>query len=189
MAISRRRLPLKSEIYLSFEWIAVITLIEVINAFFGHSLNNLGIHPRQIIGLPGIVLSPFLHSDYVHLMSNILPLGLFMVLVMQHGIVRFWLATFVIIVVGGSLVWLLGRGGAVHIGASGLIFGYFSFLVVAGIRSGDIKLLLIAIVVGFLYGGILFGVLPRDLSISWEAHLFGLLAGILAAFWLTSKSR
>ena len=189
MAISRRRISLKSEIYLSFEWVAVLTLIEVINAFFGHSLNNLGIHPRQVIGLPGILLAPFLHSDYVHLMSNLLPLALFMVLVMQHGIVRYWLATAAIIIVGDSLVWLLGRGGAVHIGASGLIFGYFSFLIVAGIRSGNLKLLLIAIAVGFFYGGIIFGVLPRDLRVSWEAHLFGLLAGILAAFWLTSKGR
>jgi membrane associated rhomboid family serine protease len=187
MAISRCRIALKDEIYLSFKWVAVLVLVEIINAFFGHSLNNLGIHPREVIGLPGIVLSPLLHSDYLHLVSNILPLALFAVLVMQHGIVRFWLATFVIVVVGGGMVWLLGRGGAVHIGASGLIFGYFSFLIVAGIRSGDIKLLVIAIAVGFFYGGIIFGVLPREALISWEAHLFGLIAGILAAFWLTGK--
>lgn len=189
MAVSRRRLSLKDEIYLSVKFAAVLTLIEVINAFFGHRLNQLGIHPREIIGLPGIILSPLLHSDYVHLVSNLLPLALFMVLVMQHGIARFWLATLVIVIVGGGMVWLLGRGGAIHIGSSGLIFGYFSFLIVAGIRSGDIKLLAIAIAVGFGYGGILLGVLPRQALISWEAHLFGLVAGILAAVWLTSKSR
>ena len=188
MAVSRRRLSLKNEMYLAFQWAAVLTLIEVINAFFGHRLNQLGIHPREVIGLPGIVLSPFLHSDYVHLVSNVLPLALFMVLVMQHGIVRYWLATVVIVVVGGGLVWLLGRGGAVHIGASGLIFGYFSFLIVAGIRSGDLKLIAIAIAVGIGYGGIIFGVIPQEALISWEAHLFGLIAGILAALWLTAKS-
>jgi len=187
MAVSRRRIPLKDELYLSFSWIAVLVVIEAVNTVFGHRLNQLGIHPREVIGLPGIVLSPLLHSDHVHLLSNLIPLGLFMVLVMQHGIARFWLATFVIVIVGGVLVWLLGRGGAVHFGASGLIFGYFSFLIVAGIRSGDLKLLLIAIVVGFFYGGIIFGVLPRDALVSWEAHLYGLVAGILAAFWLTGN--
>ena len=186
MAISRRRLALRNEIYLSVVWMVFISLVEVFNALIDHRLNYYGIYPRTTEGLVGIIVSPILHSDSVHLVSNVLPLGVFMVLVMQHGIVRFWLATFVIILIGGGLVWLLGRD-AIHIGASGLIFGYFSFLIIAGIRSGDLKLIAIAIAVGLGYGSILIGLDPRQLTVSWEAHLFGLLAGILAAVWLSTK--
>lgn len=186
MAISRRRLPFKKELSLSLSWMLILTLIEVVNASLNHAFNVFGILPRHPQGLIGIFLSPMLHSDGVHLVSNLLPLGIFMILAMQHGIRQFWLATFVIIFVGGLLVWLLGRP-AIHIGASGLLFGYFSFLVVAGIKSGDLKLLAIAIAVGLGYGGIIWGVLPTQTMVSWEAHLYGLLAGILAAFWLSSK--
>ena len=163
-----------------------ISLIEVVNAVTDHQLNYWGIHPRTMDGLVGILICPFLHSGGVHLISNVLPLGVFMVLVMQHGIARYWLATFFIIIVGGFLVWVLGRD-AIHIGASGLIFGYFGFLIVAGIRSSDLKLIAIAIAVGFCYGGILLGLNPTQMTVSWEAHLFGLFAGILAAFWLSAK--
>ena len=186
MAISRRRLPFTKELSLSISWMLILIVVEFINASLDHALNVFGILPRQTQGLMGIFISPILHSDSVHLVSNLLPLGIFMVLVMQHGIRQFWLATFVIIVIGGGLVWLLGRP-AIHIGASGLLFGYFSFLIVAGIRSGDLKLIAISIAVGLGYGGIIFGVIPTQTLVSWEAHLYGLLAGILAAVWLSAK--
>ncbi len=164
----------------------LLIAVEFVNAGLNHQLNIFGILPRNPNSLLGIFISPFLHSDNVHLASNALPLCIFMLLVMQHGIARFWLATILIVTLGGGLVWLLARP-AIHIGASGLLFGYFSFLIVAGIQSRDLKLIAIAIAVGFGYGGIIFGVVPTDGSVSWEAHLFGLFAGILAAAWLSPK--
>lgn len=164
----------------------LITAIEGVNTLVNHQLSYFGIYPRTIEGLIGILTCPFLHSNSTHLVSNVLPLGVFMVFVMQHGIARFWYATAIIMGVGGGLVWLLGRE-AIHIGASGLIFGYFSFLVIAGIRSRDLKLIAIAIAVGFGYGGILLQLNPTQVTVSWEAHLFGLIAGVLAAAWLESR--
>ena len=183
MTISRKRTSFKNELLLSLGWMAFLILVETVNASLDHGLNIYGIDPRNTGSLPGIYLTPVLHSSRYHLFSNLLPLGVFMLLVMQHGIARFWLATVFIITLGGALVWLLGRP-AIHVGASGLVFGYFSFLIIAGIRSRDLKLLLIAIAVGFFYGGIIWGVIPRTGPVSWEAHLFGLFAGLIAGYLL-----
>ncbi len=159
---------------------AVITLLEVINLVSGRMLNQFAILPRETSHLSGIVISPFLHGSLWHYLSNIVPVCLFSYFLLQWGKPRYFTVSAFIIVVTGLLVWLLGRS-AFHLGASGLIYGYFGFLLVAGFLSKKPRLILISIVVGFFYGGMIFGVLPLKSFISWESHLFGLLSGFAAA--------
>jgi membrane associated rhomboid family serine protease len=155
--------------------------LEVIDAILGQPLNNLGIHPRELDGLPGIFLSPVLHADFPHLIANTVPflvLGFFVTL---RGLRVFTIVTLFTALGGGLLVWLAARSGSV-IGASGVIFGYFGYLMAMGIFERSVKSIALAVVVGLLYGGIIFGVVPTDGRVSWEAHLFGALAGVACAY-------
>jgi membrane associated rhomboid family serine protease len=162
-------------------WLAlVITVVELINLFLGRSLNVFGLIPREVGGLIGVATAPFLHGSLMHYFSNIVPLCIFVFLLLQHGAVRFGLVSIVIISLSGILVWLFGRT-AIHVGASGLIYGYFGYLLVAGWLSREIKLLAISLFVGVGYGSMIWGVLPSMPFVSWEYHFFGFLSGIFAA--------
>ena len=121
------------------------------------------------------------HTDSLpHLLVNTAPLVVMTSLIVLRGVRYYLVATFSIILLGGILVWFFARPGA-HVGASGLLFGYFGFLLVRGLFDRRISSIVIAIAVGISYGGIIWGVLPRDGAISWEAHLFGLAAGAFVA--------
>ena len=163
-----------------------VTLIEVINLLTGRVLNQFGNIPRHISALPGIVFGPFLHGNIWHYWSNILPLCLFSFLMLQHGTRRFIYLSIWIIVSTGLLVWLFGRQ-AIHIGMSGLLYGYFGYLLLAGFLSRKPKLIAISLLVGFFYGGLIFGVFPTGSFISWESHLFGFIAGMLGAKLFVKK--
>ena len=171
---------LKSSAYLILGLILVIWAVELVNLLLGHQLNVLGILPRTVAGLPGIVLSPFLHNGIGHVLLNTIPLIILGGLVILHGPRVFVEVSLVVILVTGVGVWIFGRSGY-HVGASGLIFGYFGFLVGRGWYERSVSSILIAVVTIVLYGGMLWGLLPLRNGVSWEAHLFGLLAGILAA--------
>lgn len=158
----------------------LLTVIELLNLITGRQLNQLALVPRELEALGGIILSPFLHGSLWHYSSNIVPICLFSILVMQYGTSRFWKATAFIFLATGGLVWLLGRD-AFHLGASGIVYGYFGFLLYAGFISRRPKLIFISLAVGFFYGGLIFGVLPLQSYISWESHLFGFLSGLAAA--------
>jgi membrane associated rhomboid family serine protease len=162
-------------------FVGVLWAIQVLNWAMGYGLNvAVGLVPRQIAGLDGIVGMPILHGSFAHLMSNTPPL-LVMGAVLAATATRALLAVnAVIIVMGGALVWLLGSP-AIHIGASGLVFGWLGFLVTRGFVDRSPVTLGAALVVGLLYGSILWGVLPGQPGVSWEAHLFGGMAGIAAA--------
>jgi membrane associated rhomboid family serine protease len=160
--------------------VLIIWVVELVNLLLGHRLNLFGIHPRTVAGLPGIVLSPFLHTGIGHVLLNTIPLVILGWLVILRGPRVFLEVSLLIIVVSGVGVWLFGRS-AYHVGASGLIFGYFGYLVARGWYERSLSSILIALVTIVLYGGILLGVLPFRAGVSWEAHLFGLLGGILAA--------
>lgn len=159
---------------------ALLTVIELLNLVTGRQLNQLALVPRDLNALGGIFISPFLHGSLWHYSSNIVPICLFSVLVMQYGVRNFWKTTAFIFLVTGILVWLLGRD-AFHLGASGIVYGFFGFLLYAGFLSRRPKLIIISIAVGFFYGGLIFGVLPVRSYISWESHLFGFLSGLTAA--------
>ncbi|OED45040.1 rhomboid family intramembrane serine protease [Endozoicomonas sp. (ex Bugula neritina AB1)] len=167
--------------------LALLTAIELINMATGRSLNQFGIAPRQIQSLPGILAAPFIHGSLMHLISNAIPLAVFSFLLMMHGFIRYLVVSLWVILVGGGMVWLLGRE-AMHIGASGVIYGYFAYLVVAGFLAKKIKLLLISLFVMLGYGGMIWGVLPTSPYISWESHLFGAVSGVIAAFIWGRKS-
>lgn len=143
-------------------------------------LLQLALIPRSTDGLIGVLTMPLVHYSLPHLMVNTAPFAVMTVLIALRGVGYYLTATFSIILLGGLLVWLFARAGA-HVGASGLLFGYFGLLLVRGLFDRRISSIVIAIVVGISYGGIIWGVLPRDGAISWEAHLFGLLAGAIVA--------
>ena len=166
----------KSSAYWIFGFVLVIWIVELVNLVLGHRLNILGILPRTVAGLPGIVLSPFLHLGIGHVLLNTIPFVILGWLVILHGNRVFLEVSVVIILVSGAGIWLLGRSGY-HVGASGLIFGYFGFLVARGWYERSVSSILIAVVTIVLYGGMLWGLLPLRNGVSWEAHLFGLDVG------------
>ena len=168
--------------------ISLLFIIEIINSLTGRSLGQFGIYPRQLHSLPGIFTAPFIHGSLVHLLSNAIPLAIFSFLLLIHGTKRFVLVNLWIMIVGGGLVWMLGRN-AMHIGASGMLYGYFGYLLIAGFLSRQFKLLLISLFVMLGYGGMIWGVLPSRPYISWESHLFGALAGIAAAYIWQKRRR
>ncbi len=145
--------------------------------------NVWGVRPRTVGGLIGIPLMPFLHAGIGHLLSNTIPLAVLLTL-LAGSRANSWQVVGELILLGGGLLWVLGRSSATHVGASGLVYGLIAYLIVSGLREKRLVPLGIAILVGFLYGTtLLFGVLPSfDQRISWDGHLFGALAGAAIAY-------
>jgi len=139
-------------------------------------------------GLAGIPLSPFLHGSFAHLSLNTLPLVTLGGLLILQGKRLFLSVSLWIILLSGAALWLLGRS-AYHVGASSVLFGYFGYLVARGWYERSISALLVALLTLVLYGSIVWGVLPTRAYISWEGHLFGLLAGVLVARLTTPQRR
>ena len=144
-------------------------------------LRRMGILPRDLFGLFGIVTAPFIHANFSHLMSNTVPL-----ILLGWSIFYFYSKVssrvfLVVYLLTGFLVWLFARE-IYHIGASGLVYAFVSFLFFSGIFRKDNKSIAIALLVTFLYGGVVWGILPGQKGISWESHLFGGIAGLIAAF-------
>jgi membrane associated rhomboid family serine protease len=173
--------------------VALLWGIECVNALLGHRLISWGILPRTFGGLVGIPLSPFLHGSLTHLILNTVPLVTLGSFVAFYGVRLFLAVSLWIILLSGTALWLFGRS-AYHVGASSVIFGYFGYLVARGWYERSVTALLVALLTLVLYGSIVWGVLPTRSYISWEGHLFGLLAGILVArlgtrSWLASAPR
>ena len=178
-------------------FVALLYLIELVDQLSGHSLDRNGIQPLRTDWLTGILFAPLLHADWAHLIANTVPALVLGFLVTLAGMARFVWATAIIWILGGLGTWLIGGLGSCnlptnHIGASGLIFGWLAFLLVFGWLTRHIWQMAASIVVGFAYGGILLGALPvldRCGGVSWQGHLCGALAGVLAAYWLSSPER
>ncbi len=169
-------------------FVTLIWVLELVDFFLGGALNSYGILPREIIGLRGILFAPFLHGGLPHLIANTIPfltLGWF---VMLQETRDFFIVTAITMLVSGLGVWLFGSPG-LHIGASGLIFGYLGFLLLRGYFERNIPSILLSLIVGFLYGGALWGVLPTVPGISWEGHLFGFIGGGIAARFLARRKK
>lgn len=149
--------------------------------FLGNALNWFGLRPRTLIGLLGIVFSPFLHSSVVHLLANSLVFFVLGWMVLYRGATDFVAVTIIVALAEGLGVWLFGRS-ANHIGGSGVIFGYFGFLLFGSFFDQNLTALVLSLAVGIFYWWMLPGIMPsKDRSISWEGHLFGFLGGVLAA--------
>ena len=177
--------------------VAVMWAVELVNIFMGHRLNEYGIVPRTVLGLRGIPAGPFLHGGFGHLLANTGPLLVLGGLVAVRGQANFVGVTAFIIVAGGLALWTVGRPwpwddlqNVVHVGASGLVFGYFGYLVARGWYERSFLAILVAVAVMLVFGtGILFGVLPTAPYISWEGHLCGLIAGVLIARFTRDRLR
>jgi membrane associated rhomboid family serine protease len=161
-------------------FVALLWLLEAIDQLlFRGRLDRLGIRPRTQIGLRGILFAPLLHGTWKHLSANTLPLLVLGWLVMLRGIQEFAIATSVVWLVSGLGTWLFGGANTLHIGASGLVFGYFGILLSRGYFDQDALSAVSAVLVVLLYGPLIWGVLPLRRGVSWQAHLFGFLGGIL----------
>jgi Uncharacterized membrane protein (homolog of Drosophila rhomboid) len=160
----------------------VLWAIQVVNWITGYGLNPaFGLIPRHLGGLDGVIAMPLLHGSFGHLMANTPPLLVMCGLLVATTTRALLPVNTMVIGLGGGLVWLFGSS-AIHIGASGQVFGWFGFLVVRGFVDRSLITLSAALAVGLLYGSILWGVLPGQPGVSWEAHLFGAIAGAAAAF-------
>ena len=166
-------------------FVALLYAVELADSLVDNRLDQEGVRPQETDGLLGILFAPLLHAGWGHLVANTLPLLVLGFLILLSG-VRYWLeVTAVIWVVGGLGTWLVAPPNTVHLGASVLVFGWLVHLILRGFFTGQAGQILIGLVVLFLYGGVLWGVLPGQAGISWQGHLFGALGGGLAA-WLTS---
>lgn len=169
-------------------WVALMWIVELVDIFiFGSKLDLYGIIPRNPIGLRGILFAPFLHGGFSHLISNTIPFLVLGWFVMLQETSDFFVVTTITMLVGGLGVWLLGAPNSVHIGASVLIFGYLGFLLFRGFFERNLPSIFLSILVGFLYGGLVWGVLPSQPHVSWQGHLFGFIGGILAARLLARR--
>lgn len=166
--------------------LAAIWAVEVVNIALGHRLTGFGILPRSVAGLIGIPLTPFIHASIWHTISNTIPLAVLGGLTIVSGERRFWNATVGIIVLSGVLVWIFARS-SFHVGASGLVFGYFGVLLTRAVIERTTLSIVIGFVTILFYGGLLFGILPVGTQVSFEGHLFGLLAGV-AVVWLENRT-
>ncbi|NNA53753.1 rhomboid family intramembrane serine protease [Pseudomonas lactis] len=161
--------------------------LQLLNVATGYSLMAFGLVPRTLHGLFGILTSPFLHASFAHLSANLIAFLVLGTLVILDGLHRFIAVSAIVIVLGGALVWLFGFAG-VHVGASGWVFGLWAYLLSRAWFHRSWSNLLTAAVVALLYGGLIVGFLPRQ-GISFEGHLFGALAGFIAAKVLLSTPR
>lgn len=178
---------LRSQVMILGGLIALLWVLEIIDQLTGRALDQLGIRPRTISGLRGILFAPFLHGSITHLLANTVPfltLGWF---VMLRRTSDFWIVSAIAMLVGGLGTWLVGAPYTVHIGASGVIFGYLGFLLSRGYFERSFISIALSVVIVVLYGGLLWGVLPGRIGVSWEGHLFGFVGGAIAARLLAQR--
>jgi len=167
-------------------FVALLWIIKGVEIVLGANMASLGIYPLETKGLLGILLGPLVHGDLGHLAANSVPL-----LILGTGIFYFYRpiaykVSIFIYLTSGMMLWFGGREGY-HIGASGLVYGFAAFLFLSGILRKHIRLMAISLLVVFLYGGMIWGVLPIDPNVSWEGHLFGGFAGLVVAFYYKDK--
>lgn len=168
-------------------FVAALWVIQVVNWSLGYGLNALfGLIPRNMAGLDGVVGMPLLHGSFAHLVSNTPPLLVMGALLAATASRALMAVNAVIVLLGGGLVWIFGAT-AIQIGALGLVFGWFGFLMARGLLDRSFVALGMALLVGALYGSMIWGVLPTQPGVSWEAHLFGALAGAVAAFAIRTE--
>lgn len=180
-AFYRKKLLLS--LFIPAIFVFMMWLVKAIELLFGVELTFLGIFPLTVKGLTGILFSPLIHDDFKHLVSNAIP-----VLVLGTGIFYFYSdvalkVTLWIYLLTGLFVWLVGRE-AWHIGASGLVYGFASFLFFSGIIRKYFRLIALSLLIVFLYGSMVWGMVPDFyINVSWEAHMMGFVSGIILAIW------
>ncbi|MDL4813509.1 rhomboid family intramembrane serine protease [Actinomadura opuntiae] len=157
-------------------------VLEGVDVLDNGALDQFGIQPHDVDDLPDIFTAPFMHAGFPHLMANTIPFVVLGFIAAARGIARFLVASLIIIVVGGLGVWLFSSANT--LGSSILIFGFFGYLLGRGIFERRALDIVIAVLVVAVYGTMLVGVVPSDPAISWQGHLFGLVGGVLGAWFL-----
>ncbi len=168
---------------------ALMWVVEVVDQVAGGRLDRNGIEPRELDGLDGIVWAPFLHAGFDHLIGNTIPFLLLGFAVALGGIARVIIVTAVVAVVGGLGTWLVAPANTVHIGASGIVFGYAGYLVARGIFSRNVGQIVLGVVVLVVWGTTLMRGLVPETGISWQGHLFGAIGGVVAARLLHKRAQ
>jgi membrane associated rhomboid family serine protease len=143
----------------------------------------LGIIPRTLHGLPGIIFAPLLHGSFNHLFFNTIPLLVLANFILIGGLNYFIFVTLFITITSGALVWCFGKPG-IHIGASAVITGYWALLVTDIFQQGSLTAIILGLISAYYFAGIFFGIFPTQKGVSWEGHLFGLLSGVLLGYWV-----
>lgn len=182
------RSSLTENIKLLFGICLLMLTVHVVNIFLNGFLFNFGIQPHNVYSLPYIFSAPFLHGSWAHLLNNLFGLTIFGGLCLLRGRRFFVGSSLFIITVTGLLVWTFSWRGP-HIGASGWIFGLWSLSIATAWFQRDFVSIVIAVFVIFFYGGMIFGVLPRDPAVSFESHLYGAISGVLYAWMKRKKVR
>jgi membrane associated rhomboid family serine protease len=159
----------------------VLWAVHLLSLLFNEDLSKLGLLPRNLVGLLGILTSPLIHADFSHLISNTIPLIILGWIIFSFYPKLSYLLFVFIYLLTGLLVWIFARQ-VFHIGASGIVYGFVSFLFFSGIFRRDNTSIALALVITFLYGGLVWGMIPGWEGISWESHLFGAITGLIAAY-------
>ncbi|MGI8457889.1 MAG: rhomboid family intramembrane serine protease [Propionibacteriaceae bacterium] len=167
--------------------LALLWVLEFLDQASGNALDAYGIQARELDGLPEIFTAPFLHLGWAHLESNSLPFLVLGFLVLLGGMARWLLSSLISIVSSGLSAWLLTPADTVILGASGLIFGWLTYILVRGVITRKPSQIIVGVIVLVVYGSVLWGVLPGDAGISWQAHFGGAVGGVLAAVWLNRR--
>jgi membrane associated rhomboid family serine protease len=168
--------------------VAAMWAVEVIDLLPHTPFDALGIRPRQVRGLVGVPAAPFLHDGFGHLLSNTIPFLVLGAIIAASGVQRFVQVAVIVGLIAGVGTWLTGPERTVHIGASGLVFGFLTYLVARGAFERRLGHLLVGAVVLFFYGSILWGLLPKP-GVSWQGHLFGAIGGVAAAWVVHGRGK
>lgn len=167
-------------LFISLSFVVLLWLIKIFEEYTRIDLGTLGVYPRKLSGLVGILTAPLVHADFSHLASNSITLLVLMIFLFYAYTNSSFKVFFSVYFLSNVLVWIFARD-AYHIGASGIIYGLVTFMFFVGVFRKDSKSIGLSLLVTFMYGGLVWGVLPTDPAISFEAHLSGAVVGILAA--------
>jgi membrane associated rhomboid family serine protease len=180
-ALSRNRIGVLSASFAMALLVGLLWLLEAVDQASGNALDQYGIHSRTGQGLVEIFTAPFLHVGWAHLVANTLLFFVLGVIVLLDGWRRWFTVTLWVVVASGLTVWLIAPAGTVTLGASGVIFGWLTYLIVRGFYTRAPGQVALGVVLFLFYGGVLLGVLPTDTLVSWQAHLGGAIGGVIAA--------
>jgi membrane associated rhomboid family serine protease len=167
---------------------ALMWVLEVIDQAADNRLDQYGIEPRDGDGLAGVVAAPFLHGGFDHLASNTVPFLLMGFVIAAQGAVRVATVTAIVALVSGLGTWLIAPDNTIHIGASGIVFGYATYLLSRGFFNRSALELAVGAVVAVIYGSALLGGLVPEDGVSWQGHFFGAVGGVVAARGLATRS-
>lgn len=179
-----------SELRVLLGFLALFWILEILDFFvFNNGLDRYGIQPKNILGLRGILFAPFLHGGFGHLIANTIPFLTLGWLTMIQETSDFYIVSFLGTLIGGLGVWLFAAPDSIHIGASILIYSYLGFLLFRGYFQKNIPSIALSLVVTIFYGGLVWGVFPAQIGVSWQGHLFGFIGGAVAAKLIAKEKK